>query len=171
MLTIRAFTLSLIHSSRTSVCALGSVSTSAALFTLYVLASYIYHSYFYCPGPVFWLIKVPFLIFISAWMVYFNLCVCVVCVRAAAGVMCCCRPCGMRKFTKNKIVTSFSMTMKQCVLFFAVAVNNKMDIESVAIKTQQCVVLNVALRMSLPATLKTNGPSCKVSGFKQIWIC
>ena len=73
---------------------------------------------------MFWLIKVLFLILISVWMVYFYLCVCVVCVCAAAGVVCCCRPCGVRKFTKNKIVivwrvcvTSFSMETKQCFPF------------------------------------------------------
>ena len=43
-----------------------------------------------------------------------------------------------------------------------------MDTESVAIKTQQRVVLNVALRMSLPTALNTNGPACKGSNFKQI---
>jgi hypothetical protein len=69
---------------------------------------------------MFWWIKVLFLIFISILVVYFYLCVCVVYVCVAAGVMCCCRPCGIRKFTENKIgivwcvyVTSFSMETKQ----------------------------------------------------------
>jgi hypothetical protein len=43
-----------------------------------------------------------------------------------------------------------------------------MDIKSVVIKKQKCVVLHVPLGTSLPTTLNTNGPSCKVSGFKQI---
>lgn len=151
-----AFTLSLIHSLSTSVYCTW-VCLHFALITLWVPLAYILFIFLllwscvlvnYCSFSYFYCSSDGVLLFMSVFVCVCGLCSC------TAGVVCCCRPCGIQKFTKNNIGSVWRI----CVT-------------NVSMETKQCVVLCVALRMSLPTIWNKNGPSCKVSDFTQIWIC
>lgn len=139
-------TLSLIHSLSASVYCTW-VCLHFALITLWVLLAYIPFIFLllwscvlvnYCSVSYFYYYSDGVLLF---------MCLCVACGRALLGW----RVAADRvvyKFTKNNIGSVW-----------------RICITNVSMETKQCVVLCVALRMSLPTIWNTNGPSCKVSDF------